>query len=74
MEGDDIVRCLFRALLRLLTLMGEDGVRERELSDLVSERFDFGLLRGNGFFEVGDGFPESPFRFGSCFVSERTRS
>ncbi|MGW1554463.1 hypothetical protein, partial [Streptomyces sp. NPDC002346] len=62
MEGDDVVRSPFR--VPLLALKGEDGIRERELSDLVSERCDLGFLYDNSFFQVGDGFPESPFRFG----------
>lgn len=62
MEGDDVVRSPFR--VPLLALKGADGVRERELSDLVSERCDLGFLYDNSFFQVGDGFPKSPFRFG----------
>jgi hypothetical protein len=50
-------------LLRLAYLAGKDGVRERELGNLVPEDRDLGLLRGKGFLRGGHGLAELLFRF-----------
>ncbi|OEJ37046.1 hypothetical protein BGK70_01480 [Streptomyces agglomeratus] len=63
MEGYDIGWCLRRALAQIVALASEDGVGECELSDLVPERRDFGLLCGNGFLQVGHRLTEPLFRF-----------